>query len=320
MKYRHAQPILVAILALIITGASTSFAGDEPFTRRTYRLGDTISQVASTAYPDEKDWPGGRLFFSSDQTVVWGTDGWVPIAEIREAMHPSWKKDPFANWVPIKDIQEILPLEFTPEDLAGDPEPYRIDKNHTIKKVKEKDLEKYADVLQYQHPPKADLPSTSYYGPWADAGVIRGQIFYPRVDRKYRADGKPVVSFSNAGLWLGDQWNTTTFYFFQPDEASEPILFYVETTGHASGFDRIKALFVEAFGAPSSTTSEPVQNRMGAVYQNEIIEYRNDSSSMILTKYDADLDTGSVVHVFWPVYNALKSKLDLAKGDAASRL
>ena len=118
MKHRHARAIQLFIWALITTGASTSFAGDETFTRRTYRLGDTISQVASTPYPDEQDWPGGKLFFSSDQTVVWGTDGWVPIAEIREAMHASWKKDQFANWVPIKDIQEILPFEFTPEELA----------------------------------------------------------------------------------------------------------------------------------------------------------------------------------------------------------
>lgn len=314
------RAVQIAVLMAVVVGASSSSAGDEPFTRRSYRLGDTISQVASAAYPDDKDWPGGRMFFSSDQTFAWGTGGWVSIAKIREAMHPSWKKDQYSVWVPIKEIQGILPFEFAPGELDGDPVPYRFSNDHMIKKVEEKDLDKYADVLHYQQPPRADLPSTAYYDAWADAGVIRGQFYYPSVDRKQRVDRKPWVTFSSAGLWLGDQWATTTFYFYQPEGKPEPILFYVETTGRSSGFDRIKAVFVEAYGKPTSTASEAVQNRMGAVFQNEVVEYKNASSSMILTKYDSDLDTGSVVHVFWPVYDALKSKLEEAKGDAASRL
>ncbi len=319
---RNTRRLVVLALALfaIATAVFPCSAGDMSYARRTYRLGATISEIAALAYPDSKDWPGGRMFFSSEQTYVWATDAWLPLADIRKAMHRSWKENEHTRWVPIKDIRHILPFEFTDAELEGDPEPYRHDENNYIKPVKKEDLAKYADVLCYVHPPQADLPTITYLGAWADAGVIKGELYYPQVDRKWRSDHKPRVSYSEAGLWLGDQWATTTFYFYQPTDSGEPLLFYVETTGRSDGFERIKGLFAEANGTPTSVSHEPVQNRMGAVFQNEIVEYRNETSSMILKKYDSDLNTGSVVHVHWPTFNKLKAALGKTDREAASRL
>jgi len=185
LPFTHLTTVLVAVAA----HALPCLADDGSYARRAYRLGDTMSHVAATEYPDDNDWPGGRLFFSAEETPVWGDGRWLPLDDIRAAMHASWRKDGYTAWVPIKAIRDILPFEFTPEELEGNPEPYRIDKKHRIRRVKEKDLEKYADVLHYQHPPQAELPSMTYYGPWADAGVIKGQFYYPKIDRTRRADG-----------------------------------------------------------------------------------------------------------------------------------
>jgi hypothetical protein len=312
--------LLVSASVAILTTVAYSQESNTAYSRRSYQLGATISEVAAMDFPDEKDWPGAKLFFSSDRTFVWAANDWLPLADIRAAMHPSWKKSDYNDWVPIKDIQPILPFKFTAAELEGNSEPYRIDKNYHIKKVKEKDLEKYADVVQYQHPPQADLPSVTCYGSWADAGVIKGEFYYPKVDRTQRVDGKPWVTFSSAGLWLGDVWNKTTLYFYQPKSADEPILFYVETTGLSGDFERLKALFQQAYGAPTSQSENLLQNRMGATFGNEIVEYRNEVSSMILEKYGDDLNTGRLVHIHWPTYRSLEEKLNLKDNEAASKL
>jgi hypothetical protein len=59
---------------------------------------------------------------------------------------------------------------------------------------------------------------------------------------------------------------------------------------------------------------------MGASFDNEVIEYKNSVSSMILRKYADDLDTGSLVHIYWPVYKELESKLKEKDREAAGKL
>lgn len=323
MKQNHSWGVLFlsTTLILLLSSPSVGQTSNAAYARRSYQLGATISEVAAMDFPDEKDWPGAKLFFSSAQTFVWAVDKWLPLADIRAAMHPCWKdSSEYTIWVPIKDIQSILPFKFMAAELEGDPEPYRFDENHYPKKVAEKDLEKYADVVRYVHPPQADFPSVTFYGPWADAGVITGEFYYPQVNRTTRVDGKPWVTFSGAGLWLGDVWATTTLYFYRPESAQEPVLFYIETTGSSKDFDRLKALFQETHGEPSSSSDEVVQNRMGASFNNEVIEYKNSVSSMILRKYADDLDTGSLVHIYWPVYKELESKLKEKDREAAGKL
>lgn len=157
------------------------------------------------------------------------------------------------------------------------------------------------------------IPAVFFFGAWADCGVIKGQFSHPRTYERTTLD-------EDAGLWLGDVWNRTALYFYQPEAANEPILFYIETTGRSEDFDRLKALFKKTYGEPTSRSNEAVQNGLGASFANETIQYRNDTSSMTLKRYGDDLETGSVTHVYFPVYRELTKKLKQKDNEAAKKL
>lgn len=267
-------------IALLIPSLLVGQESSSAYARRSYQLGAKLHDVIAIQFPDEKDWPGAQLFLSSEHPFKTGADSWVPI----------------------KDIRASLPFTFTDEELEGPPP------------VKVK-----GQVSQVQ-PPQAYLPTVLFYGKWADCGVIKGEFYYPSISRGNRVDGKPQIHYLDAALWLGDVWNKTSLYFYQPESAQEPVLFYIETTGSSRDFDRLKALFQQTYGEPSSISDEVVQNGMGASFDNEVIEYKNSVSSMILRKYADDLDTGSLVHIYWPVYKELESKLKEKDREAAGKL
>lgn len=293
-------------------------ASEDAFHRRTYQLGATLTECASKPFPDNsKD--GTKMFFSSETKFVWGVNSWLPIKEIRDSMHSSWKKNKYEIWVPLKSIKEILPFAFSNEELEGNKIPYIIEYGR-IKQVSPKDIKKYEGTLKYQHPPKAVLPQVLNIGSWADVGVIVGDFYTPNIERRTRADHKPNVTYKRTGLWLGDAWSDTTFYFYQPPYEKEPLLFYIVTEGSSKEYDRIKELFKKAYGLPASTNKQSVQNMLGAVFQNEIIEYKKKSSSMLLYKYNEDLSKGKLIHIHWPTYKALQKALKQNDLKTSSRL
>jgi hypothetical protein len=271
---------IIVLIVFLFTSVAVGQESNGAYKRRSYQLGATLSEVRAIPFPDDKDWPGARLFFSSEHPFVPGEE----------------------DWVPIQNIRETLPFQFTDEELEGSP-PQEVN----------------GEIFHFQ-PPPAYMPQIIFSGKWADAGVISGEFYYPEVDRETRVDGKPRIYYRGCGLWLGDVWNWTKLYFYQPDSADEPILFYIETTGRSDHFDHLKALFQQAYGEPTSVSDEIFQNRMGASFRNDVVVYRNEVSSMVLYRYGDDLDTGRLVHVHWPTYQELQKKLEKQNTQAANRL
>lgn len=59
-------------------------------------------------------------------------------------------------------------------------------------------------------------------------------------------------------------------------------------------FDDLSAAMVGGFGKPASHVREPVQNRMGATFQNETLTWRSAGATAILSKYTSTIEDGAV--------------------------
>lgn len=57
----------------------------------------------------------------------------------------------------------------------------------------------------------------------------------------------------------------------------------------SSNFYQIKVAFVERYGEPTSRRSQTVQNRMGAQFENEILEWTGEKVVIDLQKYSSKL-------------------------------
>ena len=100
---------------------------------------------------------------------------------------------------------------------------------------------------------------------WSKAGVLKCRFFY---NSKYS-------EYSGAGVVLGDINSRTEFYFYPPEPGAEPVLFQITSLGPSSKFSEIVGLYGEVLGPPTKVSTKQVQNRLGAVFSNQIVEYHN---------------------------------------------
>jgi hypothetical protein len=63
----------------------------------------------------------------------------------------------------------------------------------------------------------------------------------------------------------------------------------VGLTFPSDAFPRMKIIFVDRYGPPTSSRSETVQNRMGAKYENEILEWAGEKIDIALHRYGSKL-------------------------------
>jgi len=64
----------------------------------------------------------------------------------------------------------------------------------------------------------------------------------------------------------------------------------------AKDYEGIKQAFTAKYGSPTSVKQEPIKTRMGASYNNEIIEWKFKSGTLKLQKYqDNVVDGGGVI-------------------------
>jgi hypothetical protein len=57
-------------------------------------------------------------------------------------------------------------------------------------------------------------------------------------------------------------------------------------------FDALRPIFVERYGKPTATRTEMVQNRMGAKFRNEILEWTGQRAYVFLRRYSDELTEG----------------------------
>lgn len=64
---------------------------------------------------------------------------------------------------------------------------------------------------------------------------------------------------------------------------------HVGLTFPSDAYPRMKIIFVDRYGPPTSSRSETLQNRMGAKYENEILEWTGEKVDIVLHRYGSKL-------------------------------
>lgn len=62
-------------------------------------------------------------------------------------------------------------------------------------------------------------------------------------------------------------------------------------------FETLKTALIAKFGDPSSSTVEPVQNRMGATFSSHRLKWVNGVSTIVLDEFHGDLNTTAVTFI-----------------------
>jgi hypothetical protein len=57
-------------------------------------------------------------------------------------------------------------------------------------------------------------------------------------------------------------------------------------------FATLRPIFVERYGEPTSTRTEELQNRMGAKFENEILEWSGEKVYILLQRYGSEITDG----------------------------
>jgi hypothetical protein len=78
-------------------------------------------------------------------------------------------------------------------------------------------------------------------------------------------------------------------YYFRADRFVSALL-----TFSAKDFPAIEGIFLERYGAPTSTTEQALQNRMGAQFENQVHLWLGDRVRIRLAKYGSKVTDGLV--------------------------
>ena len=88
---------------------------------------------------------------------------------------------------------------------------------------------------------------------------------------------------------VGDTWVDISYGF------SDERLAAVNLSFESQDYDRLSRAFTAKFGAPDSTWSEVLQNRMGAEFANTSAAWRRGGIVLTLKRYGSSLDHGRAV-------------------------
>lgn len=102
--------------------------------------------------------------------------------------------------------------------------------------------------------------------------------------------------------------------------------FYDDKLGHVhatlapSDFAIVTTALRDKYGKPSSIKTEQLTNRMGVVFENQILEWKNSGTAIRARKYTSSLNESSV-EIFSDSYDAeLKKRLDAKRAQGAKDL
>ena len=107
------------------------------------------------------------------------------------------------------------------------------------------------------------------------------------------------------------------FYFIKPESKNEYYLYEISGTALNMYFEKLRDAYTSKFGSPADTSTEILQNRLGAQYENIIVSWENDISSIKLEKYHGEIDKMGVSYVLKPLNTELMKRLnELSEGNA----
>lgn len=146
------------------------------------------------------------------------------------------------------------------------------------------------------------------YG-WAkDAGVVKCAWMTPPDKSAYR------FSWDNAGLKVGRGWSMEPVYEFLPDSGGARRLSRVFVPLRINVFAGVLEAITAKYGAPTTSTTEPVQNRMGAKFESATATWDDGTSSIVLASRVGSIDEATLVFLHKELHRAYQAAKEKAEG------
>jgi hypothetical protein len=119
-------------------------------------------------------------------------------------------------------------------------------------------------------------------------GVILCQFYQPKKIG-------PVSTWDEAEFRITNFDTEVEFKFIDGDDEAYR-LYHISFSFYSNRWDLLKDAYLSKFGKPTRVETAPVQNRMGAVFDNEKLIWENADSIIILEKRSGVVDKGSVIY------------------------
>lgn len=129
-----------------------------------------------------------------------------------------------------------------------------------------------------------------------DIGVVKCMQHYPFEERRDSISRKSVPPTTVANVPA-----RIIYSFISPDPAATDdgvySLFSIYSSFPSDQFSTVRDGLIGKYGSPSKRDLEVLQNRMGATFQGEVIEWSREGSSIRLKQFAGSRDTASLTIV-----------------------
>jgi hypothetical protein len=133
--------------------------------------------------------------------------------------------------------------------------------------------------------------------PEAAAGIRRCAYYNPP---RVFGPGPGSTFDQEAILSIGSQYSTGRlgygFDFFPDPETGVLRLYHVRVQTNANAFEEVRVALEAKFGQPTRTSTEPVQNGMGAVFNSTVVSWRREDATLNLYSRSGRVDRMAVVY------------------------
>jgi hypothetical protein len=89
-----------------------------------------------------------------------------------------------------------------------------------------------------------------------------------------------------------------SFHFGKSDAFEQAMLFF-----SPDSYGELRGIFIDRYGPPTATNETTIQNRFGATYTNEIVEWSGERVHIMLRRYFTTLDQGLGIIQLKTVYD-----------------
>ena len=145
------------------------------------------------------------------------------------------------------------------------------------------------------------------FGPDSKIGVIKCDW--------YDHNGLPIsLNLANAYV------NTRAFYFASATAGTEARLYKIVFEHDPNYFSVFAAAYTQKFGPPKAKSNRPVQNRLGATFENWVYEWRNAESSIVIEQRSASADVMNITYTHTELSKAINQRRRAVEGKPSDKL
>jgi hypothetical protein len=143
-----------------------------------------------------------------------------------------------------------------------------------------------------------------------EAGVF-GCGFYVLKSRLGPLKGPP--KWYDAGLKVATV-KVSAVYFFVPDRVAARRLIRIEVRSKTESWDTFWEGFTGRYGEPKAVSRDPIQNKLGAVFDNTVAVWDNGESTIALAKRHIEIERLLIRLDHTGLQNLLRERIEQKRG------